>query len=65
MKERIQKIIVEIIDMSADLDCANQEYFQMYCNQEISPEEYDEKSSEIIKELEALETAYDALKTLL
>ena len=37
--ERIQKIINEITDIVCDLECDNQEYFQMYQNYEISPEE--------------------------
>ena len=63
--ERIQKIINEITDIVCDLECDNQEYFQMYQNYEISPEEYEEKTDEISEKLEALDKAYDALKALL
>lgn len=64
-KDRIQKIINDIYDVASDLDCDNQEYFEMYRNYEISPEEYESKSDEISKELEALYKAHEALKTLL
>ena len=57
--------INEITDIVCDLECDNQEYFQMYQNYEISPEEYEEKTDEISEKLEALDKAYDALKALL
>ena len=63
-KDRIQKIINDIYDVASDLECDNQEYFMMYRNDEISPEEYDEKSSEISKQLNALEKAHNALLVL-